>query len=403
MKPFRVVVATDRIGDLDSLAAGVALARGIAEHAQVAVVPLAAGGPDLAVAFASLAGAEPVFEARPQSVPDAPPQSGVDVQPVPGEPPRNEFGAQPVPGEPPRNELGAQPVPGELPRDEFGSQPVPEEPPRNEAASRRAPAPDWDRWLVRTPGRVLLGLLQPAVPAWAPNASTADFGDWIAMNVRDAQEVILDLTGLTAHDGGAGLLERARPCLEGRKVVGLVGADELTLPATGIGGGLARRAFAGRVDVAELLRADAALAAWAEGLREGIHVAPGGGAAGTAALAVLALGGDLTTATQFCYQQARLGDTIKASDLVVTGCRELSALDRGGPVVSAVAGWADTAQRPCVLFTTGPGLARRELRTMGIEAAHLIASERPSEAELSRAGARIAAGWVTGLAPAHLD
>jgi len=82
---------------------------------------------------------------------------------------------------------------------------------------------------------------------------------------------------------------------------------------------------------------------------------------------------------------------------VVTGCTELSALDRGGPVVQAVAGWADEAERPCVLFTTGAGLARRELRTLGLEAAHLLPAGPPTPDGLTATAARIAAGWVPGL------
>ena len=308
MSRLRVVVATDRIGHLDSLAAGTAVARGFAEHAAVAVVPLAAGGPDLASAVAALTGAEAEVER--------------------------------------------------------------------------------DRWCVRTPGLSLCGQ-RDADP------DSAGFGRWVAACAGDAPRVVLDLTGLNAQDGGAGLLAAARSVLEGRRLVGVVAADELALPATGIGGGLAKRAFADRVDVADLLRADAALVAWADRLAPGLATAPGGGAAGTTALAVLALGGELVSGTQFCHRQAGLGGTLAAADLVVTGCSELSALDRGGPVVSAVTGWAADAQLPCVLFTTGAGLARRELRTLGLEAAHLLASATPSEADLTAAAARIATGWVS--------
>ena len=54
---MRVLVATDGIGGLDSLAAGQALAAGWAEAGhQVAVVPLATGGPALERAVAALAG-----------------------------------------------------------------------------------------------------------------------------------------------------------------------------------------------------------------------------------------------------------------------------------------------------------------------------------------------------------
>ncbi len=316
MTGLRVAVVTGRIGELDPVVAGTALARGIATHAEVALAPVAAGGPDLATAVAELTG-------------------------------------------------------GDL-------------------------RVDGTAWLVRWPGGVLIGFAQAPVPAWAPAASSADVGEWVAAAVAGEDLVVLDLTGITAHDGGAGLLAAAGPALAGRELVGLVAADELELPATGIGGGLARRAFAGGVDVAELLRADAELAGRAAGLGAGLETAPGGGAAGGCGLVILAGGGRLATGTQFCHQLAGLGRTLRHADLVVTGCTELSALDRGGPVVQAVAEWSQVAERPCVLFTTGAGLARRELRTLGIEAAHLLPPGKPTEAGLTAAAARIAAGWVPG-------
>lgn len=324
-RPLRVVVVSDRIGDLDSGTAGSALARGFAPHAQVAVVPVAGGGADLARAAGRL--------------------------------------------------------------------------------TRSVPLLQEDRWVLRADGFVLVGLRQPPAAAWAPSAATADIGEWVAECLAEdhSPKVVLDLTGITAHDGGAGLLAAAGDSLAGRDVVGVVAADELELPATGIGGGLARRAFAGGVDVAELLRADADLAARAEALGEGLATAPGGGAAGCAGLAILAHAGELTSGTQFCHRLSGLDRTLAAADLVVTGCTELSALDRGGPVVSAVAGWAEIAQRPCVLFTPGAGLARRELRTMGIEAAHALDWERPTESALTAAAARIAVGWVSGSRAAHVD
>ena len=314
MKPLRVAVITGRIGDLDPVAAGTALARGVAVHAQVAFAPIATGGADLATAVAALIGA------------------GTHTQ--------------------------------------------------------------GKGWVVRWPGSVLVGFGQAAVSAWAPDASTTDVGEWIAANVGDEQRVILDLTGVTAHDGGAGLLAEARTVLAGRELVGLVPPEELGLAATGIGGGLARRAFAARIDVAELLAADAELAARAATLGAGLATAPGGGAAGGCGLVVLSSGGTLKSGTQFCHHLAGLAETLSRADLVATGCTELSALDRGGPVVQAVAAWADAAERPCVLFTTGAGLARRELRTLGLEAAHLLPPGPPTEAGLTATAARIAAGWV---------
>lgn len=264
--------------------------------------------------------------------------------------------------------------------------------------------PEPDRWLVRSAGRVLLGLAQPPVPGWAPQATTADLGRWVLHSVRpDDDQVVLDLTGVTAHDGGAGLLEVAGDVLADRDLLGLVDAGELALPATGIGGGLARRAFAARLDVADLLAADAALAARAGALGEGLASAPGGGAAGGCGLAVLASGGRLVAATQFCHSEAGLAHTLRAADLVVTGCTELSAIDRGGPVVSAVAEWAQEAERPCLLVTSGAGLARRELRTLGIEAAHLLPAGSVTATAVAAVADRIGAGWVSAARGARVD
>ncbi len=325
MRQLRVVVATDRIGDLDSAAAGAALARGFAEHAQVAVVPLAAGGPDLARAVAAISGAR------------------VDLH--------------------------------------------------------------VDRWQVRAGDTLLVGLRQQSGAAWRPGATTTDFGEWLDRCLAgcDASEVVLDLTGLSAHDGGAGLLAVAGPRLAGRSVLGVVAAGELEVPATGIGGGLARRAFTERVDVAELLRADAELTAYADRLGAGLATAPGGGAAGTVGLAVLANGGELLTGTQFCHRLSGLARTLPLADLVVTGCTELTPLDRGGDVVTAVSDWAGAAERPCIVFTTATGLARRELRTLGVESAHVVGPAPVTAELLTAAAARIAAGWLPGAPNRNVD
>ena len=60
---MRVVVCTDRIGALASADAGAALGRAFVAArpgTQVAVVPIASGGPDLALALAALGDASPV-------------------------------------------------------------------------------------------------------------------------------------------------------------------------------------------------------------------------------------------------------------------------------------------------------------------------------------------------------
>lgn len=314
MSRARVLVASDRIGGLGSSEAGTALASGFAGSADVAVLPLASGGPDLAAAVAVLA---------------------------------------------------------------------------NTTVHEEGPG-----WWLETPGLLVAGFAQPSHPGWQPDATTADVGEWLrrALDGRDQPRVVLDLTGITAHDAGAGLLDAAGPVLAGRQLVGLVPEAELEVPATGATGMLARRAHGAGVELSELLAADAVLRDRVDAQAPGLGSAPGSGAAGGAALVVLAQGGELVSPTQFCYRLAGAEGTVRAADLVVTGCTELSALDRGGEVVSAVAGWAEKAERPCIAFTTGTAPALRELRLFGLEAAHQV--ELPATPDgLTKVAARIAVGW----------
>jgi len=309
----RVLVACDRIGGLHSATAGRAVASGFAAVADVAVLPLAAGGPDLATALAGL-------------------------------------------------------LPGTVHRE----------------------GPGW--WLA-TSDTIVVGFGQPSRPSWAPDATTRDLGDWLrlALDGRDQPRVVLDLTGVTAHDAGAGLVA-AGGVPAGRELVGLVPAAELGLPATGAVGMLARRAHGAGLELAGLLAADAGLRDWIDAEAPGLGSVPGSGAAGGAALVVLAHGGHLMSATQFCYRIADAGRTVRAADLVVTGCTELSALDRGGEVVSAVAEWAAEAQRPCIAFTTGTSLSSREVRTFGLESAHPLPDPVTLDG-VQTVAARIAGGW----------
>jgi glycerate 2-kinase len=310
----KVLVAADRIGTLESAAAGAALARGFAAAADVAVVPLAVGGRRLAEAVIALTGGDRVGSAS--------------------------------------------------------------------------------HWAVTWPGSVLIGAVQEAHSGWEPRLSTAQFGRWIAEVLADAEAptVVLDLTGITAHDAGAGLLAQARAALLGRELVGVVPSDELTLPATGLTGDVARRGYGAGRDVAEVLAADARAKAVTDGYGAGLSSAPGGGAAGGCGAAVLSLGGRLADGPQYCHSLADLSRSLGQCDLVVTGCRQLSALDRGGPIVAAVAGWAERAQRPCIAFAGGEELSRREVRTFGLEAAHQVPDE-PSAAQLAQAAVRVSVGW----------
>ncbi|PKQ31304.1 MAG: hypothetical protein CVT62_10285 [Actinobacteria bacterium HGW-Actinobacteria-2] len=313
MRRGRVLVACDRIGALSSTEAGAALGRGLADFADVAVVPLALGGLDLAEAIATIAAA-PVHS-------------------------------------------------------------------------------DGAGWWVQTGDALVIGWRQEP-RGWDPDADTSDLGRWVAAVAADAPElpVHLDLTGVTAIDGGAGLLAHAAEPLAGRLELAIVAGDDLVRPATGLQGVVATRGYAAGLAVGEVLAADNAMQAYADRLGAGLATAAGGGASGGAGLAVLHLGGRLLSGPQYCHFLARMEPTLAAADLVITGCTALSALDRGGPVVAAVAEWADHAQTPCVALAGGQELSRRELRTFGLEGMYAVPVDVSADA-LTATAVRVGRSW----------
>jgi glycerate kinase len=255
---------------------------------------------------------------------------------------------------------------------------------------------DGPGWWVEAAGAVVIGWRQEP-RGWDPAGGTSDLGAWVATVARQHPDgaVHLDLTEVTAIDGGAGLLEQAAASLAGRVSLAIVPGDELVLPATGLQGVVATRGYAAGLAVAQVLAADTAMQAHADRLGTGLATAAGGGAAGGSALAVLHLGGRLVSGPQYCHFLAGLEHTVAAADLVVTGCTELSALDRGGPILAAVAGWCDDAQKPCVAVAGGQELSRRELRTFGLESMHALAAGADAAA-LTAAAVRVGRSWFAG-------
>ncbi len=390
-RPLRVVVASDAIGPLDSWQAGVAIARGWAGRAQVAVVPLAESGPPLAGALAALLGGEPVITEDGWWL-----RAG-DTLAVGLDSPAS--------------------VGRAIGRPDAWSEEQHAGPDSPDAA----------------PG---------AEPGWDSSASSARLGRWLARCLGTGKapaRLILDLTGLTALDGGAGLLAelgatasgdltaglaglasaddlsldgvwaRLVPAPDwpppptpsprdgagqdgsGVEVIGVIPPDETDLVLLGLQGTVSRRGFAVRLDPAELLAAEAAMAGWLAGL--GVADRPGTGAAGGAAAAVRALGGRVLSGTRLCAELAGLANTLSRADAVVTGCTSFHVGNRGGQVVRFVAELAVDAQRPCLVFAGDSSLSRREMRTFGVEAAHSFGPGPLPEA-LTAAVARVAQGWT---------
>ncbi len=281
---------------------------------------------------------------------------------------------------------------------------------------------------ARTGDVAIVGAEGPAGgPGIAYAATSRPLGEAIARvlgGVRP-QRLFVDLAGLTVHDGGAGLLgalgatadrpldagvaglmgltkldlDPARNQLAGIDLVGVVPSHQLRQPLLGLRGitSLVGRSMATPADV--MLSTDATLERLAALVGLTPVNQPGSGACGGLGLAVLALGGRLTTGPA-----VTLG-AVSSVDLVVTGCSVFDFATRGGGVVAAAAGAAVTVLSPCIVVAGEVLIGSREMRTMGIEAAYAVresVADAPlaprltpavTEAELRATARRVARSW----------
>ena len=239
--------------------------------------------------------------------------------------------------------------------------------------------------------------------------------------VRPAR-LLVDLTGLPMHDGGAGLLaalggsadrpldqgvagltglsrldlSAVRERLAGVELVGVVPPDELERPLLGLRGITSLRGREAGLDAEVLLRTDADLAALAEQVAPDHAATPGAGACGGLGLAVLALGGRLQTGADVTFGASPVAGT----DLVVTGCSVFDFGSRGGGVVAEAARRAASVLAPCVVVAGEVLIGGREMRTLGIEAGypvHRSDADLPAGGvtadELAATGRRVARSW----------
>lgn len=286
--------------------------------------------------------------------------------------------------------------------------------------------------VMRSAELLMVGLDAPAPrPGLPPIGSSHPFGALLAAELAasNAPEVVVDLTAVDAHDGGAGLLAAlgatadvdltggwpalaaltridlgpARQQLGGRRLTALVAAEELGRPLLGLRGitSLRGRPAGEVVDPAPLLAADAALQIFATRVDPALADTPGAGAAGGVALALQALGATVTTGPDHLAERFGLRDTIAAADLVVVAAGAFDFAHRGGAVVQEVSGWSGSALRPCVVLAATVQISQREMRLMGVESAHPVHPVIPgagepavSEAELSDLAVRVARSWL---------
>jgi len=264
------------------------------------------------------------------------------------------------------------------------------------------PVPVGERVGVRAQATGLVALSLPGtgvVEGPVPYAaSSLPLGRLLAGAAPTTGALLVDLVGDDVHDGGAGLLAalgavadadltrgtdglagltrldltgpRAR--LAGVDLVGVVPGVALTTPLLGLRGITSVRGRAAEDDAEGLLAADARLERLAGLAGAGLGSTPGAGACGGTGLAVLALGGRLTTGPDLA-----LGGVRGPVDLVVTGCSVFDFAHRGGGVVAAAAALAGRLLAPCVVVAGEVLIGAREMRTMGIEAAYAVHEGAP--------------------------
>ena len=349
---MRVLVATDAIGELGSLAAGRAIAAGWAD-AQVKVQPVGEAGAGFLTAFADQIGAQ----VESTQVGDLVVASAVAGQ----------VGALGVRG----------PVAGSGIAYEASSSPL------GAAAAE-----------LRSTHR-LSHLLLDLAGLWVH-----DGGAGLLARLGARADVPLDkgvrgLSGIGAIDLGP-----AKAALDDVELIGVVPAAERSQALLGLRGITSLHGRAAGIGPELMLGTDLALERFAALAAPDLADVPGAGACGGLGFAVLALGGRLTTGPGLALDPDAL--MRRSVDLVVTGCSVFDFVARGGGVVAAAAEAASAVLAPCIVLAGEVVIGAREMRTMGIEAAYAVrdsAADRPvpldvTADQLAALARRVARSWT---------
>jgi glycerate kinase len=241
--------------------------------------------------------------------------------------------------------------------------------------------------------------------------------------------VVVGLGGSATTDGGAGLLADlgadpgsalghglpdpgaapdlgpVRAALAG---VDLVVASDVDSPLLGPQGAVLGFGPQKGVARGDLTALESRMAAWADAVTAAagwapgtLHRTPGAGAAGGLGLALLALGASRVPGAQEVADAVGLAGAAAGRDLVVTGEGAFDWQSLRGKVVSAVARAARAAAVPVVVIAGQVRVGRRELSSVGVDAAYAVA-DGPDEVAaaladprgtLAARAARVAATW----------
>lgn len=256
---------------------------------------------------------------------------------------------------------------------------------------------------------VLPGEIVPddaAEHAPADRMTTYGVGELVAAAAdAGARRIVIGLGGPTAIDGGAGFLAALGAGdheLLTRGLAGLTPPPVLDLVAAVRRLAGADLVLASDVDTALV----GVLSAWGAHLATSagsprLAGAAGSGAGGGLGAAVLALGASRVPGAQLVADDVGLAEAAAGTDLVITGEGTFDWQSLRGKVVTAVARAAQAAAVPVVVVAGQVQVGRRELASIGVDAAYAVA-EGPGEVgaaladpagSLAARSARVAATW----------
>ncbi len=260
-------------------------------------------------------------------------------------------------------------------------------------------------------------------------AGTYGVGELVAAAAgAGATEIVVGLGGSASNDGGAGLLAAlgAEPAglLRGggaglatltgvdlepaRARIGdlaLIAATDVDNPMLGPQGATAGYGPQKGATTAQVDQLETALTRWAQ-LTDpgGLATRAGAGAAGGLGYGLFLLGASRVAGIQLVIDAVGLVDRAGKADLVVTGEGAFDWQSLRGKVVSGVAWVSQRSARPCVVLAGSINLGRREIASIGVDAAYSI-TELAGSPERARAAAadqlaalagRVARTWSPG-------
>ena len=250
-----------------------------------------------------------------------------------------------------------------------------------------------------------------------------------------AKRVVIGLADSGTLDGGAGLLagladaptpDREHPDasiataardLLGDHGVQLIGAYDTAIPLLGLTGAAATAQAGLGLDPYAAQETEARMSRWAQELAQVLpgrtdlltgqahrhDRRPGAGAGGGAGFAVAALGGDLVPASEVAAGATGLADALRGSGLVVTGTMVFDWQQLTDSVVVQVGSLAQSLALPALILAGRVDVGRRELMSLGFSGGYgVVQSPRtplpagPAEilSAAERLAYRVAGTWT---------